>query len=291
MNDYPSFLGSEFADDGAAALFQLLPVPLEKSVSFGTGTRCGPQKLLAASQQLEIFDGVDIPGVWGLATQAVHSCQDDVATVLRQLRDRIIGELQRQRIPIMLGGEHSLSIAAFQALAQLYPATDVAIVQIDAHADLRSEYQNNPYSHACALHWAYDLGLRIHQLGVRSLSPAEHHLRQNSNLITFQDARELCRADAQLQLPDDFPSKVYLTLDVDGLDPAVIPGTGTPEPGGLGWYCCLQLLEQLAQQCEIIAFDIVELVPEDNSWLSAFTAARLCYQIIGMIGRQLHGKR
>jgi len=167
----------------------------------------------------------------------------------------------------------------------------VGVVQFDAHGDLRDSYQGDVLSHACVMRRGLDLGFRLFQVGQRSLSLEDIECRKRFG-IPHLDAREAAgfgpagKAVTALPLPADFPRLVYLTFDVDGLDPSVIPATGTPEPGGLGWYQSLAMIESvLASGRGIVGFDVVELAPDGTSRPSEFAAARLVYEIMGVVER------
>ncbi len=288
QKNYPPFLDSEYGNGDESSLFHILPVPLEKSVSYGGGTRLGPSAILKASSQLEVFDGRSTPGEKGIRTRPPVNCRGPVEKVLKRIAVETEMILSHDGIPVILGGEHTVSNGAFQALTRCYNGGTgkVGIVQIDAHGDLRNSYEGTIYSHACVMKRALDLGFPLFQLGVRSLSPREIELRKQRNIL-HRDAPELCAGElvTDASLPEDFPRDVYLTIDVDGLDPSVIPGTGTPEPGGLGWYQTLSLIESVARNRKIIGFDCVELAPRKGSSISEFTAARLIYQVMGIIAR------
>jgi agmatinase len=287
VKKYPPFLISEYPDGDDRALFQILPVPLERSVSYGVGTRMGPSAILKASENLEVFDGKSCPGESGLKTLPPVNCRGPIPKVLERIAAATEKILLQGRIPVVLGGEHTVSTGVFMALSRHYRTKIPGIVQIDAHADLRNSYQGSPFSHACVMKRALDLDFPIYQLGIRSLSPEEIQLREDRK-IPGKDAHELCSATPvnELNLSEDFPEEIYLTIDVDGLDPSIIPGTGTPEPGGLGWYQTLNLIESIARKHKIIGFDVVELAPLKGSLISEFTTARLVYQVMGIIARQ-----
>jgi agmatinase len=282
--EYPSFLASEFtpASPGAAR-FHVIPVPYERTVSYGHGTGHGPCAILAASQQLEAFDGHAVPGDEGIYTSPPVDCTGSVEDV----RDRIAAAVASARahgsIPVVLGGEHTVTLGAVTPFAQ--DRQPIGVVQIDAHADLRNQYEGSPFSHACVLRRVWELDLPVAQFGVRSLSREEHHFRRVQG-IWHVDAEHFARSGVpERVLPDAFPQRVYVTVDVDGLDPAVIPGTGTPEPGGLGWYQALDLLGRVAHGREIAGFDLVELAPIAGSHVSEYAAARLAYYLMGLAGR------
>jgi agmatinase len=289
LKRYPPFLISEYPQGDDTALFHILPVPLERSVSYGGGTRKGPSAILKASSQLEVYDGKSVPGAKGIKTLHPVNCRGPIEQVLHRIALGTEEILQKGGIPVLLGGEHTVSNGAFQALSRWYsdkPALP-GIVQIDAHGDLRDSYEGSGFSHACVMKRALDLGFPIYQLGIRSLSPDEIALRQDRS-IPFMDAEELCSGTVikEVNLPPGYPEDIYLTIDVDGLDPSIIPGTGTPEPGGLGWYQTLSLIESIAEKHRIIGFDVVELAPLRGASISEFTTARLVYQVMGIISRK-----
>jgi agmatinase len=160
------------------------------------------------------------------------------------------------------------------------------IVQIDAHADLRPQYQGSIYSHASVMRRATeDLGLRLAQFGVRDLCLEEAQARREFN-VAFLDAPDLARTGLPVApLPRDFPETVYVSFDVDGLDPAYIPATGTPVPGGLGWYDALEIIQRCVHQRKVIGFDVMELAPLPGLHASDYAAARLVYHIMGILER------
>ncbi len=282
------FLASEYGQTAPdEAGFHVIPVPYEQTVSYGGGAANGPAAILKASQQLEIFDGKSCPGDVGIHTQDFVNVRGTPETVLERIAGRVACALDAKGIPVILGGEHTVSVGAFRALAAC--KTPVGIVQFDAHADLRDTYEDSHYSHACVMHRALDMGFPICQIGVRSLSPGEHQLRCSGRLLHF-DAEMIQRNGTQaIALPPDFPRNLYITFDVDCLDPSVLPATGTPEPGGLVWQQAMQILERLLPARTIIGFDVVELAPIPGLHFADFTAARLVYNFMGMINRQKHG--
>ena len=163
----------------------------------------------------------------------------------------------------------------------------IGVVQIDAHADLRDQFEGSKYSHACVMRRAVEeLHTPLFQCGVRALSQEEELFRQSQPAISHLDARDLAFSGISPQvLPPDFPETIYLTVDVDGLDPSVIRATGTPVPGGLSWYQCLTVLGQAMKGRHVVGFDVVELAPDQTDHASSFAAALLVYSIMGMIQR------
>jgi agmatinase len=266
------------------ALFHILPVPLEKSVSYGSGTADGPLAILQASLQLEAFNGRDIPAESGIHTHRPVKCeadnvQDDLAVVSAEVSEI----LDLPGVPIILGGEHTVTLGALKAFTERNER--IGVVQFDAHCDLRNSYENNPLSHACVMRRAHEMGLPVMQIGIRSLSQPEEVFRRENN-IPCLDAETIYREGIPAGiLPSGFPEKIYITFDVDCLDPSIMPATGTPEPGGLNWYQAIDLLGKVAAERSICGFDVVELAPSDGLHAADFAAAKLVYTMIGIISR------
>lgn len=280
----PWFLESEIGRrPPRECLFHVIPAPLERSVSYGGGTAAGPGAILAASQQLELFDGEGRPGDRGIFTQAPLDCDGDPQLVLREIAATVSRLVSLEKVPVILGGEHTVSLGAFLALAER--GKPAGIVQFDAHADLRDRYQDDPLSHACVMRRAHELGLSIFQVGVRSLSPEEHEWRREAGLGHLDAARLAREGLPRPLLPDDFPQEIYITVDVDVLDPAVMPATGTPEPGGLAWYPLMDALQAAVAGRRVLGFDVVELAPLANLHAPDYTAARLVYNLMGIVDR------
>lgn len=283
-SDYTGFLESELGKpESSECLFHVISAGYEKSVSYGPGTAMGPQAILNASQQLEIFDGIGIPSKRGVFTLPPLVFNNSSEAAVKTISGAVEQVIKSEKIPVLLGGEHTVSVGAFHALKNL--TAPVGIVQFDAHADLRNIYENSQLSHACVMHRAFEMGFHIYQIGVRSLSPYEVYFREQ-NKISHLDAREIAKGNIPTNiLPKDFPELVYITFDVDGFDPSVIPATGTPEPGGFLWYQAMDILENVMAGRKVVGFDVVELAPVKDQHVSDFAAARLVYNIMGMIDR------
>lgn len=272
------FLESEIPDLPAKECrFHIIPAPLEATVSYGGGTNLGPAAIIAASYYLEAFDGVSCPCEQGIFTHPAASSLEEI--------EASVGEvLQQGGFPLMLGGEHTVTFGALRALKAA--GQEFGVVQFDAHADLRDEYEGSQLSHACVMRRAIDdLDLPLFQIGVRSLSRQEYQLRQERN-IRYLDAVEIARNGIpERLLPADFPDKVYLSFDVDGFDSAIMPATGTPEPGGLDWREVSFCLEKIVAERQLIGADFVELAPIENFPAPDFTVARLIYNLLGLVER------
>ena len=281
----PDFLASECEQRGPEARFHVLPAPLEATVSYGGGPAGGPAAILEASQQLEDWDGHACPLEAGIHTLPAVDCGGPIENVLERIEAAVAAILAADKIPVTLGGEHTVTLGALRAVAKRVPQP-VGIVQIDAHADLRDEYEGSRFSHACVMRRAVeDLGMPLFQFGVRTLCRAEAEYRKNKKnpRIHRLDAAPFARTGLPEQLlPPDFPHNLYITFDVDGLDPSVIRATGTPVPGGPGWHDCLRFLELATAGRRVIGFDVVELAPQPGDHASDFAAAQLTYNLMGL---------
>ncbi|OQY32765.1 MAG: hypothetical protein B6241_10100 [Spirochaetaceae bacterium 4572_59] len=290
LKNYPPFLASEFPTERENSLFHIIPIPLGQSKGPEKEVRKGPSAILKASRKLEVFDGKSIPAETGILTLPPVNCRGRIEEILNRIADQVEDIFQQERIPVLLGGEHTISNGAFLAILRQIEdgAVNVGIVQIDAHGDLKESEEGSIYSNSCVMKRAVDMGFPIYQMGGRSLSSGEIDLRKERN-IPYRDARELCGGSGvkEITLSPDFPDYIYLTIDVDGLDPSIIPGTNRPEPGGLHWYQTLNLIESLAERYRIIGFDIVETAPGKKDKISGYTAARLTYNIMGIIARHM----
>ncbi len=283
--DHARFLASELAPGTPdSAFFHMLPVPLEASVSYGGGTAKGPCAILEASDQLELWDGESVPAELGIHTWPAVDCSGEIQTVLGRIESAVARILDYGGLPIILGGEHTVTYGALAALAEKYGR--FGVVQFDAHADLRDSYEGNRWSHACVMCRAVkELGLPLVQFGVRALCLEEVATRREHG-VEFLDAATLAASSMPEELlPPDFPERIYLTFDVDGLDPSIMPATGTPVPGGLGWYEALRLAERALRGRRVLGMDVVELAPVPGMHMADFTAARLVYALMGLVQR------
>lgn len=281
---FASLDGDDADFDRAAAA--ILPVPYDGTVSYRSGARDGPQAIIEASRYLELYEpDLDLePAQWGIAT--LPALEPDVsgpeANIVRV--EQAIGALaDAGKLPVMLGGEHSLTIGAVRALAQRHPG--LSILQLDAHADMRDSYQGSAYSHACVMRRVREIvgGGNVVQAGIRSISSEEMQYIRDAgvtgvHLYTPGQYNDLAAIDELLAGLDE---TVYVTVDLDALDPSIMPAVGTPEPGGLSWQETLGILRAVAQRSRVIGFDIMEPAPNEGPTHAAFTAARLTYKLIG----------
>ena len=282
---YPHFLHSEI--DQAKpdeAFFHVIPVPYEGSVSYGGGTCFGPSAILQASDQLEVWDGKSRPADLGIYTAPVVDCFGEGEEVINKIAEATKLTLSQGKMPVLLGGEHSVTWGVIKGFLDA-GMKDIGVVQIDAHADLRHAYEDNLYSHASVMKRIVEQGVPLYQLGVRAFCEEEMQTREEFG-VHFMDGDEIVPQNCQsITLPDDFPENVFFTLDVDGMDPSVFPSTGTPVPGGLGWYQTLNLFESIAKQRNIVGFDIMEFAPINGFHAYDFAAALLTYKMMGIVQR------
>ncbi|NDY41720.1 agmatinase [Dissulfurirhabdus thermomarina] len=277
-----AFLGPEGAvADPSRARIHFIPVPFDATTCYRPGARLGPSAILAASPHMEWYDEELDAEVWrlGLYTRPPLEPVLPPEAMIEAVRAAVSESLSVGAFPVVLGGEHSVTVGAVSALRER--VGDLAVVQFDAHADLRENYQGSPYSHACVMRRIWD-SARVRQVGIRSLSrPEMEFLRAEGRPpIWAREVKADC-AGAVRRLLDGLPDiPVYVTIDLDCLDPAVMPAVGTPEPGGLSWDEILAFLRALAGTGRVAAFDVVELAPLPGLAAPEYTAARLVYKFL-----------
>ena len=273
--------------------YHLISVPYEDNVSYGGGTSLGPAAILEASDQLEAWDGESIPGDDGIFTGPVVDCTGSAEAVLGRIERAVSAALTLGNCPVLLGGEHTVTLGALRAIARSRAGQPkFGVVQFDAHGDLRNTYEDTPYSHGSVMRRACDLGLPLMQIAVRSLCTEEVDFRKAYG-VNHLDAAAFSRLGGLSAisqpgfklLPDDFPPDFYVTFDIDALDASLMPATGTPDPGGLSWYDALRLLELTVQGRRVIGLDLVEVAPMPHYHAAEFTAAKLLYYFFGIIQR------
>lgn len=277
MKNPPPFLGEvEPPLPLEQARFVVLPVPYEATTSYAHGTAKGPAAILQASAQVELYDEETKaePYRAGIATVEPLNFTDSTASeAMKTIEEATARICSRGQIPLLLGGEHSITPPAVKGVHEHH--NDFTVVQLDAHADLRLSYEGTSYSHACALAGVRKQGVPAVQIGIRSLSEPEARWIERDRLPVFF-AHELDDAEwMQRALSAVKTKKIYLTLDVDAFDSSMMPDTGTPEPGGMTWRQVTQFLQLLFQHKELVGMDVVELLPKEGSHASDFLVARL----------------
>ncbi|MCC6166877.1 MAG: agmatinase [Caldilineaceae bacterium] len=265
----------------------VLPLPFEATVSYGAGTAQGPQAIITASQQVELYDReVDAePALaYGVHTLAAPSLPGDPEAAVMAIAEATQAAAATGKFVVGLGGEHTVSVGFGRGLLAALGGP-VTVVQIDAHADLRDEYEGSPYSHACVARRLLDHpGVeQLLQLGIRSVCREEvAFARSRPDRVRIWYAEEVHAGGWQAELAARLAGRrVYLTIDVDGLDPAIIPATGTPEPDGLTWRETLEILRLVGDTGQVIGLDCVELAPYPGQHAADFAAAKLVYKAIG----------
>ena len=283
MNQHQSmqFLGSELKTAEnleASAKFQVVPCPMEKTVSYGKGTANGPSALIEASQELERSSICE----HGIFTHQPIDCTVPHTICLAKL-GRVTEQIAaNNKLPVILGGEHSLTWAAVRGISKQFQQK-IGIIQFDAHADLRDCYEGNEHSHASVMRLLVQEGHRLASFGVRAMCEEERVFRQQNNVF-YKDGEELVRGNlSSIVLPEDFPELVYLTFDLDGLDPSILPAVGTPVPGGLGYYQSIDLVESALHGRKCVGMDMVELAPVHGDLVSPFTAASRLQKLLSMV--------
>jgi agmatinase len=264
--------------DRAASKAVIVPVPYDGTSTWGKGADKGPGAIIKASVHMELYDietGREIYKI-GIHTDQELGVSPDPAVMVDQVRKRVAGWLDQQKFVVTLGGEHSISIGAIQAHHHHYP--DMSVLQLDAHTDLREEYEGSPFNHACVMARVKELCPVTH-VGIRSMDSSELSSAE-SGRVFYQEAIKDQTGWID-QVLETLSGKVYLTLDLDVLDPAIMPSTGTPEPGGMDWYSVLRLARKVAEKRKIVGLDVVELCPNPHNKAPDFLAAKLIYKILG----------
>lgn len=283
MSQLPNnFLGlePEFSDL-ATSQFVVLPIPYDATASYLKGTVNGPQAIISASQQVEYFDEILLAEFYqaGVYTAKPVECEGVSAD---ELQERIIKAatpyVNAYKFLLSLGGEHSVTPALVKTVRQRYD--NLSVLHIDAHADLRDEYHGTMYSHACAMRRIYDMNIPVVQVGIRSFDKDQHDFIVAHKAKIFSPTAIAHKPDWIKDVLSGLTDNVYISLDIDGLDPAYAPGTGTPEPGGLTYNQLVDLFIAVGKTRHIVGADIVEVIPNLPGVVTEFLAARLAYKII-----------
>jgi N1-aminopropylagmatine ureohydrolase len=281
---YPNFGGvpSVSGGDPAASRTVFVQAPYEGSVSYGGGTAQGPSAILEASRQVETRDdetGVDLEELSYALGPVVESAPDeDPAAYSGRLQAAVRGVVSADVVPFTLGGEHSVTIGAVRAIREVHPKAHLLV--IDAHADLRDRFHGSDHSHACVTRRLLEGGTAT-VIGVRSYSVAEASFAAGNRDVRLVSGREA--SDPAFDVPAfvaSLPPVLYLSFDVDGLDPSIVSATGTPEPGGLGWWRALAIVREAFARRSIVGMDVVELAPGGDSRASEFATARLVAKML-----------
>lgn len=258
----------------------ILPVPVDRTTSYGGGTRNGPHEILQASSHMELWDdeiGADVHAIGMFTLPEMELPFGELEPLMAEIQRVAAAVLDRDKFLVTIGGEHSITPPLVAAAAAKYRGLHV--LQIDAHADLRETYMGTPHNHACAMFGSLKHA-QLTQVGIRSMSTEEAGAVGGYDTTVFYDHDMRRDPDWMAKVVASLGDPVYITIDVDGMDPAIMPATGTPEPGGLSWYEILALLRATIAGRNVVACDIVELSPIPGMHAPNFLCAKLIYKIL-----------
>lgn len=269
--------GHKARDKSAAAI---IPVPYDGTSTWLKGADRGPAALLEASTHIELYDietGYEVSSK-GIMTDRPVTEDSSPEKMVAAVRKRVGSHIDTGRFTVVIGGEHSVSIGAIWAHAEKFD--NVSVLQLDAHLDLQDEYRGSEYNHACVMAQVRKV-CPIVQVGIRSMAAAEEKNMDPKRVFLADD---ICtrRSDAQWirKVVSLLSSNVYITVDLDAFDPSIVPSTGTPEPGGMGWHQVLRLLRTVFEKRNVIGCDVVELCPNEHNRSPDFLAAKLVYKML-----------
>ena len=264
------------------AAIAILPVPYDGTSTWLKGADKGPQAILEASPNMEFYDIETDSEVFkqGIATLDMVTENTSPEAMAHEVEMRIDQILKDKKFPVLLGGEHSVSIGAFQAIAKHYDT--FSILQLDAHSDMRDEYESSPYNHACVMARGKDITPSIAQVGIRSTAIEEKHNIDPDRIFYAHEIKESGDSTWMYEVSQKLHDHVYITIDLDVLDPAYMPSTGTPEPDGLTYREILTLLKLVNERHNIIGLDVVELCPNETNKAPDFLASKLIYQLLSI---------
>jgi len=281
-----NFGGIELSDSFYAtydkAKIVMLPVPYEGTVSYGKGAGKGPKGIIEASAHVELYDEEldTLTCNKGISTLPELKPEKDPKGMIESVYKNTRKIIKDNKFFVMLGGEHSISSGAVRAFKEKY--SDLTVLQLDAHSDLREEYNGTPYSHAAVMSRIKDICPAV-RVGIRSMCDEEAELIKKERIKIFW-ARDIMEGKNDSWMDEaikDLSEHVYITFDLDVFDPSILPATGTPEPGGLDWYTVIRFLRKVFKSKNVVGFDVVELSPNKDDIRSDFTAAKLAYKMIG----------
>lgn len=281
---------------GVHPRYSVLPVPYDLTASYVSGMRGGPRAIIEASTHMELYDhelGCE-PYLAGIETLPyMEATTLGPGEMINRVRKGTEWILEANRVPVILGGEHSITLGMVQALLDVYP--NMSVLHLDAHADMRDTYQDSPFNHACVARRISEL-CPIVQVGIRSLCVEEAQFLKSetkkgkkANVRTFY-AEEILGGISWDKVVSSLTDEICITVDLDFFDPSIMSATGTPEPGGLGWYDALNVLRAAIGKRRVVGFDVVELCPIPGLVAPDFMAAKLVYKMMGYINKSLDRK-
>ncbi len=261
----------------------VLPVPYDGTSTYGKGADKGPDAIIDASTNMELYDietraEVYKQGIFTApALKITNKTKPDV--VVDKIQETIAAFLKDNKFVVMLGGEHSISSGMARALHEKHK--NLSVLHLDAHGDTRESYLGSKYNHACVMARIREFA-QIVQVGIRSIDSEEKTIKQNQKIFFAHEVCNTANKEWMQKAVDALTENVFITLDLDVFDPAYMPSTGTPEPGGLDWYTVLQFLQKVIEQKNVVGFDVVELAPQKNNSAPDFLAAKLVYRLLSM---------
>ncbi|HQL91644.1 MAG TPA: agmatinase [Syntrophales bacterium] len=268
------------------AAFVVVPVPYDLTTTYQGGTRKGPAAVLEASCNMELYDeeiGAETYRSGIHTMEPLEPVASGPEGMLARIEEAVSGVFRIGKVPVMIGGEHSITLGAVRAARKRYP--ELTVLHLDAHADMRMSYQGTPYSHACIGRRMKEL-CPVVQAGIRSMSAEEADYLGKGTVPVFS-AADIRKDRAWVgKVLRHLSNDVYITIDLDAFDPSVMPATGTPEPGGMLWHDVLDLLREVCRRKRVIGFDVVELAPIAGIVAPDFLAARLTYRVMGYVARK-----
>lgn len=255
----------------------VIPVPYDGTSTWFKGADRGPAAIIEASANMELYDIETDSEVYrnGIFTDKALDRKSSAEDTVEAVRQRVKEFLEKDKFTVVIGGEHSVSIGAVKAHAA--DGKDITVLQLDAHADLRDEYEGSRYNHACVMARIKEL-CPIVQVGIRSMDSSEKDFVDKQRIFFANDIRD--KPDWLNEVIAKLSENVYITIDLDVFDPSVMPSTGTPEPGGLLWYEVLGLLKPVCIERNVVGFDVVELCPNETNKAPDFLAAKLIYKLL-----------
>lgn len=270
-------ISEEFSDYKKSPIV-VLPVPYDETSTWIKGADKGPDAILEASANMELYDIETDSEVFkkGIYTAPPIVERSSPETMVAEVHKAVKGFLKDGKFVVMLGGEHSVTIGAAKAYTETFPG--LSVLQIDAHTDLRPEYEDSPFNHACVMARVQEM-CPIVQVGIRSMDVVEKPNVDKSRVFFAHDIVGT-RGDWMDDVLDLLTDKVYVTIDLDGFDPSIVPATGTPEPGGLSYYEVIRLIRKLIARKKVVGIDVVELCPIEGNKASDFLASKLIYQFL-----------
>ncbi len=262
----------------------VVPAPVELSSTYGCGSKYGPKAIIDASGNMELYD----------EECGVNPCEDGIHTfddvrgedALKAVERVVKKVLADGKFPVVLGGEHSVSLGAIRACAGKYRR--FSLLHIDAHADLRDEYRGSKFNHACVMRRGFEVSGHVVAVGIRSMCEEEKEFIDDKRMQVFYAKDMVKDREWVSKAVESLRDNVYVTIDADALDPSVMPATGTPEPGGLSYYDVISLLREAAKKRNIVGLDVVEVAPIENLVFPQYTAAKIVYKMLAY--RKFYGK-